>query len=169
MSIIKTFLESENGMEAKEKQLFIGQLAIEAGVSTDTIRYYERISLLPPPGRNNSGYRIYNLDSVTRLAFIQKAQVVGFSLEEIKDVLDLRKTGKLPCDSVIQMAESQLVDVEKKLSTLSTLRDRIKMNIRHWKRQHSTDACAAAQFCNLIEEIEIPTPTNGNRDQKSLF
>lgn len=154
-------------METKEKPFFIGQLASETGVSTDTIRYYERIRLLPRPGRNNSGYRIYNLDSVTRLAFIQKAQVLGFSLEEIKDVLDLRGTGKLPCDSVIQMAESRLFDVEQKLSTLSTLRDSLKKNLRRWKRQSSTDACAASQFCNLIEEIEIPTPTNGNRDQKS--
>ena len=150
-------------MEAKEKPIFIGQLASEAGVSTDTIRYYERIRLMPRPSRNNSGYRIYNLDSVTRLAFIHKAQVLGFSLEEIKDVLDLRGTGKLPCDSVIQMAESRLFDVEQKLATLSSLRDSLKKNLRRWKRQRSTDACAASQFCNLIEDIVIPEMTIGGQ------
>lgn len=148
-------------METKVKPLFIGQLAREAGVSPDTIRYYERIRLLPKPGRNNSGYRVYNLDTVTRIEFIQKAQTLGFSLEDIKDVLDLRGTSKLPCNSVIQMAETRLADVERKLATFTVLRDSLKRNIRRWKRQNNTKACAASQFCNLIEEIEIPETANG--------
>lgn len=151
-------------MGTKGKEFFIGQLAKEAGVSTDTIRYYERIRLMPRPGRNTSGYRIYNLDTVTRISFIQKAQALGFSLEEIKDVLDLRGTGKLPCETVIQMAEFRLAGIEQQLATLSVLRDSIRKYIRRWKRQSNNKACAASQFCNLIEEIEIPTTTNKSRN-----
>lgn len=154
-------------METKEKTLFIGQLASEAGVHADTIRYYERIRILPKPRRNNSGYRVYNLDTVTRIAFIQKAQTLGFSLEEIKDILDLRGTGKFPCDSVIQIAEMRLGDVEQKLATLTVLQGSLKKNIRRWKRQSNNKACAASQFCNLIEEIEIPTTINKSRNQTS--
>ena len=137
------------------KSLFIGHLAREAGVSTDTIRYYEHVGLLPRPGRSNARYRIYHPESLKRLRFIQKAQKLGFSLAEIKEVLDLRETGNLPCDSVIQMAQKRLSGLEAQLATLSALRDIVQKHLRRWKRQSNNKACAASQFCNLIEEIEL--------------
>lgn len=102
-------------MESDKKTVFIGTLAKNAGVSVDTIRYYEKIGLLPVADRTQSGYRTYGPLARNRLIFIQKAQKLGFSLDEIKRVLDQRGTGELPCDAVIAMAQTRLNAVELSL------------------------------------------------------
>lgn len=147
-------------MKATNKPLFIGALARQAGVSVDTVRYYERIGLIPRPGRTPAGYRSFEPSSIDRLFFIQKAQKLGFTLEEIKRVLDQRGTGALPCDTVISMAQTRLDAVESQLAELSSLRDTLCKHLRQWKRSSTSAACAATQFCNLIEEIDLAREKN---------
>jgi len=142
-------------MAARSKQLFIGPLAKLARVSVDTVRYYEKIGLLPRAERTASGYRIYNAPAADRLLFIQKAQKLGFTLDEIKQVLDLRGTGTLPCEEVISMGQQRLDAVEMQLAALTALRDSLRKYVRRWKRNTNAKACAATQFCNLIEEIDL--------------
>ena len=142
-------------MDSNKKPVFIGTLAKHAGVSVDTIRYYEKIGLLPPPDRTQSGYRTYGPLAKHRLVFIQKAQKLGFSLEEIKRVLDQRGTGELPCGAVISMAQTRLNAVESQLAELTTLGKTLRKHLRKWKRSSNEKACTATQFCNLIEEIEL--------------
>ena len=142
-------------MNAKVTNLFIGQLARQAGVSTDTIRYYERIGLMPRPNRSPSGYRLYLPSAVSRIQFIQKSQAIGFSLEDIQRILNVRGKGDLPCDSVIRLAEERLADVERQLRLLGDLREGLRKNLNRWKRKSNNTDCVASQFCNLIEEIEI--------------
>lgn len=142
-------------MESDKKTVFIGTLAKNAGVSVDTIRYYEKIGLLPVADRTQSGYRTYGPLARNRLIFIQKAQKLGFSLDEIKRVLDQRGTGELPCDAVIAMAQTRLNAVESQLAELTTLGETLRKHLRKWKRSSNEKACAATQFCNLIEEIEL--------------
>jgi MerR family mercuric resistance operon transcriptional regulator len=80
--------------------LTIGQLAKQAGVNIETIRYYERQGLLPEPPRRASGYRQYSAEFVKRIQFIKRAQTLGFSLKEIAELLDLRIESDTACDQV---------------------------------------------------------------------
>lgn len=139
----------------KNTTLLIGQVARNAGVSADTIRYYERIKLLDPPGRTSGGYRSYHPDVVERLRFIQKAQRCGFTLDEVRNVLNSRGTGRVPCRQVIKLAENKLENLESQLIALTALRDGLTKNVRKWKRQKNERQCAASQFCNLIEDLPL--------------
>ena len=84
--------------QAMTSYMRIGELANVVGLSPDTIRYYERVDLLPPPARTPSGYRIYSTQAVDRLRFIQGAQRLGLKLDDIRDLLSVRDTGACPCE-----------------------------------------------------------------------
>jgi DNA-binding transcriptional MerR regulator len=138
-----------------KKRLLIGRLARLAGLSTDTVRFYEREGLLPKAERTAANYRVYPPEALARLQFIRKAQALGLSLEETKRVLRVRDSGNLPCDFVIELAERRLREVEKQLGELHMFRESLRRYVSRWKRAANPDACAATQFCNLIEEVEI--------------
>ena len=101
--------------------LGIGTLAKRAGVRIDTVRYYERSGLLVPEGRLESGYRRYSEAELTRLRFIRRAQVLGFSLKEIGELLALSKTRNVA--RVKRAAELKLADVEERIAALVRMRD----------------------------------------------
>jgi MerR family copper efflux transcriptional regulator len=99
----------------------IGKLAARAGVSVDTVRYYEKSGLLPPNERLPSGYRLYGELQVARLRFIRRAQELGFSLREIRELLGLSKQRDV--QKVKRVAEGKLADVEQRLAALTRVRD----------------------------------------------
>lgn len=99
----------------------IGQLAARAGVSIDTVRYYERSGLLAPQARLPSGYRRYGEGQVSRLRFIRRAQDLGFSLKDIRELLALSKGRDVA--RVKRVAEQKLADVEERLAALNRVRD----------------------------------------------
>ena len=98
--------------------LTIGQLAKDAGVNIETIRYYERRGLIPEPPRRKSGYRQYGSDFVLRIQFIKRAQELGFSLNEIDELLALRVDSGTACSEVKHHAEAKIADIEGKIKTL---------------------------------------------------
>src|SRR5437762_1771518 len=106
-----------------EKPLLIGRLAKLSGVRPDTIRFYERIGLLPKAQRLASGYRIYDDAALKQVRFIRKAQALGFSLDEIQRIMNLRGHGKETCRSVVAMAEATLSETQAKLKDLQRFRD----------------------------------------------
>ena len=108
--------------EMEEKSLFIGEIAKQTGVNPKTIRYYEGINLLPKPKRERNNYRFYSHDTVTRLNFIKKAQSLGFTLREIKEILALRDRGFKPCTHVRGLLKQKIIDLDQKLAELITLR-----------------------------------------------
>jgi MerR family copper efflux transcriptional regulator len=99
----------------------IGQLAARAGVSIDTVRYYERSGLLAPQARLASGYRRYSELQVSRLRFIRRAQELGFSLKDIRELLNLSKQRDVA--RVKRAAEKKLAEVEARLAALTRVRD----------------------------------------------
>ena len=103
-------------------QLTIGTLAKEAQVNLQTIRYYEREGLLAEPPRRASGYRIFSWDAVRRVRFIKRAQELGFSLAEIKELLALRVDANTSCAEVRERARGKISEVEKKIRALQTIR-----------------------------------------------
>ncbi len=101
----------------EEKRLYIGDVAKLANVNPKTIRYYEGINLLPRVKRGRNNYRIYSQATVERLNFIRKAQSLGFTLVEIKEILALRDKGLKPCRHVRNLLRQKLADVERKLAS----------------------------------------------------
>lgn len=111
----------------------IGQLAERLGLNPRTIRYYERIGLLPEPPRTEAGYRLYGTGDEERVRFIKSAQRVGLSLGEIKETLAFRARGEPPCSYVAEVIEQRLGEVQQRLKELrafkvelTELRDQIR-------------------------------------------
>ena len=132
-----------------EKPLLIGRLAKLSGVRPDTIRFYERNGLLPKPSRTASGYRVYDAAALNQMRFIRKAQSLGFSLDEIRRIMNLRGQGRKTCQCVIAMAEATLSETETKLKELSKFKEALTRNLVRWKRKRGGPM--AAEFCVLIE------------------
>jgi DNA-binding transcriptional MerR regulator len=100
----------------------IGRLARQAGVTADSIRYYERSGLLPSPQRTAAGYRLYGEDALCRLRFIKGGQRLGLRLEEIRDLLRLTDRGRCPCGRIGDLVRRRLGEVEAELARLKALR-----------------------------------------------
>ncbi len=105
------------------EKLTISQLAKKANVNLETIRYYERRGLIPEPPRNKSGHREYSLEEVKRTEFIKRSQALGFSLEEISELLFLRVEPGTTCGDVKVRVEAKILDVEKRISDLQRIRE----------------------------------------------
>jgi MerR family copper efflux transcriptional regulator len=103
-------------------ELKIGELASAAEVSRDTIRYYERVNLLPRASRTRAGYRLYAEGDVERLRFIKQAQSFGFSLNEIRQLLPARRSGLEECRRVRALLRSKLSEVDSRLAKIRAFR-----------------------------------------------
>lgn len=103
--------------------LTIGKLAKACEVKVDTVRYYERLGLVLPLERTESGYRVYSPDSVKRLRFVRKAQSLGFTLEEIKELLELSEMPEADCADVRDKASKKIEEVEKRITDLITIKE----------------------------------------------
>ena len=105
-----------------DRGLRIAELARAVGVRTDTIRYYERVGLLPPPRRTTGGYRDYDAGAVDRVQFIQGAARLGLRLVDIGHLLAGRDTGQCPCEPAGELLRRRLADVDTELARLTALR-----------------------------------------------
>jgi DNA-binding transcriptional MerR regulator len=103
-------------------RLTVSALARWVGVGADTVRYYERVGLLAPPERTPADYRIYDESAVDRLQFIQGAQRLGLRLREIKTLLEVRDTGRCPCEPAEQLLRNHIAEIDRELARLRSLR-----------------------------------------------
>lgn len=115
-----------------EPFLTIGEVAARTGESRDTIRYYERIGLVPAPIRTPAGYRQYRVVIVNRLALIRNAQRFGFSLREIRGFLGVRDGGGKPCHDVRAAAERMLGAIDNQIAELTATRRQMKATLKTW-------------------------------------
>ena len=132
--------------------VFIGVLAEETGVPIKTIRYYEDIGLLPKAPRTESGYRLYGQEAVEVLAFVRKAQNLGLSLSEIREILELSVRGRCPCGHVQQLLKKRLKALEDKIRDWRALRHRLAQAIRH-PRQAATQRVSGVALCPQINTL----------------
>jgi DNA-binding transcriptional MerR regulator len=109
-----------------------GELAQLSGVSTDTLRHYERIGVLAKAPRTKSGYRQYPPSALDRVRLVRRAISVGFTLEELARVLRIRDKGGAPCRQVRDLARSKLEQVERRLEELVLVRDHLQMLLKDW-------------------------------------
>jgi len=98
-----------------------GRLARTSGVNSETIRYYEKVGLIPPPPRSAGGHRVYGALHVKRLAFVKRCRELGFSLEEIRGLMDLVHGGQYTCHEVMERTESHLTDIRLKIQDLKKM------------------------------------------------
>jgi MerR family mercuric resistance operon transcriptional regulator len=143
--------------------LKIGQLADQVGVNLQTIRYYEREKLLPKPSRLPSGYRVFPTDSVRRVRFIKRAQELGFTLNEIRELLSLRIDAKRDRSDVRAIANAKVAQIDQKIEALTAIRNGL-LTI--------TDHCSGhgpAKDCPIIASIDSDEALvpEGNRYHRS--
>jgi Hg(II)-responsive transcriptional regulator len=129
----------------------IGELAQRAGVSIDTVRYYERQGLLPAPERMASGYRRYDQDDVARLRFIRRAKALGFTLVEIQELLALSGRRGDDMGELKAAANEKLVDVEAKLAELMRIREGLRTLVASCPGHGALEQCP---ILNALAEDE---------------
>jgi DNA-binding transcriptional MerR regulator len=117
--------------------LHIGQLAKRSGVSADTIRYYERIGLMPTPARTPAGYRVYSESAIGRVRLVQNALRFGFSLKQLGAFLGVRRDGGAPCQNVRAAGAQILEAIEHQIAELTASRESIKETLVLWDRRLS--------------------------------
>lgn len=132
----------------------IGEVAKQAEVGIETIRYYEREGLLAEPKRRPSGYRQYDESVVARLKFIRRAKELGFTLAGIRELLGLWFDGNTRCEHVRQRAEQKITDIEDKIRSLQKMKRSLKKVISECETKNSIDDCP------LLEGIDS---SNGRR------
>lgn len=124
-------------MKAAERHgtLSSSELARLTGVSTDTLRHYERKRVLRTPARSHSGYRRYPADAVARVRLVRRALTIGFTLDELAGVLSERERGGAPCRSVRTLVAERLGELEARLRDLTELRDELRVLVHEWDRR----------------------------------
>ncbi len=128
------------------KAFTIGALSRDSGVNVETIRFYERSGLLPAPQRTASGYRSYRPEDARRLRFIRRGRELGFSLEEIRELLDLAAHPQEPCASADRMVREHLDAIETRIRDLQSLRQEL--------RKLADCPSSEAEHCRLLEALE---------------
>jgi Cu(I)-responsive transcriptional regulator len=129
----------------------IGELARAAGTKAETIRYYEQIGILPAPPRTVGNYRDYSAGHLSRLSFTRRARDLGFSIEQIRELLDLADQKEQSCEAVDAIAREHLVEVKRKIADLSALRRELDALIGQCR--HGTIA-----ECRIIDALAPDIP-----------
>ena len=130
----------------------IGDVAARTGVPPPTIRYYERIGLLTPPLRLESGYRRYSERTIEELTFVRKAQALGFSLDEIAQILRLTRAGKMPCERVLSLAHEHLAVIDERISQLQRYREQLAFEVAKWD---SGTIATCEGLCQIVSTADI--------------
>jgi MerR family transcriptional regulator, copper efflux regulator len=128
--------------------LKIGDVADRGGVNIQTVRYYEKEKLLPEPARLASGYRVFSNDTVRRVRFIKRAQELGFTLAEIRELLLLRVDHERDSATVRSLAQKKVAEIEQKIRSLNAMKAAL---------EHLTDRCSGhgpASECPILESID---------------
>lgn len=147
------------------ERLTTGKLAKQGAVNLETIRYYERRGLLQRPPRTPSGYRAFPSDAVRQVRFIKRAQELGFSLKEIKDLLSLRIDSRTTCARVLARTEAKIADIEKKIRTLRAMRSALRRLAAACSGRGSVRGCPILESLNAEENRG--RPSRRSRQQSS--
>lgn len=134
----------------------IGRLSQRTGTTVETIRYYERIGLLPAPARSAGDYRLYEVGHAKRLTFIRRARALGFSIAEVRTLLRLADERKRPCAEVRVVAEAHLGDVRAKIADLKAMERVLRDTVARCAKD-------TGSHCPVIEALYREAPSSGSR------
>lgn len=130
------------------ERLTIGRLARLGGVNLETVRYYERQGLLAKPPRTASGYRAFPEEAARRLRFIKRAQELGFSLREIRDLLSLRMRPGTRSAEIRSRAHAKITDVDQKIRALQAIRKALRT------LSDRCDGCGPLDDCPILQSLD---------------
>jgi len=149
--------------KASTNSLSAGSLAQLSGVSTDTLRHYERKGVLQKPPRSSNGYRVYPAQALERVLLIRRALAVGITLDELAAILKVRVRGDAPCRQVRNLVSAKLNDLEEYLKELLALRDDLRAILRDWdKRLAATPSGKQARLLESLAQTDpIGSPKSG--------
>ncbi|MBI3960136.1 MAG: heavy metal-responsive transcriptional regulator [Chloroflexi bacterium] len=137
--------------QSEEPPMRICDLAEQTGVSPPTIRYYEKIGILPPAQRADNGYRAYRADDMDRVHFVVRARSLDFSLDEIREILAFRERGETPCAYVLGQIDGKLAEIDRRMAALAQM----KAELRQLQAAAEEIPLAAVEakncVCHLIE------------------
>lgn len=128
--------------------MMIGDLSLRSGIHVETIRYYERVGVLPPAERHRNGRRIYDQADVKRLRFIGRARALGFDLADVRALLDLQERPGASCEMASEIASTQLAAVEGRITSLEKLRVELSDMIGRCNK-------GIVSECRVIEALSI--------------
>ncbi|GIK61848.1 MAG: Mercuric resistance operon regulatory protein [Ignavibacteriaceae bacterium] len=131
------------------KQYKVGEIAEKVGVNVETLRYYEKIKLMPKPKRKESRYRFYDELDLKRLSFIKRAKELGFTLKEIKELLNLKIESTATCGDVKHLAEHKLTDIEERINDLKNIKTVLVKLINQCVCEE-----VSTEECPILEVIE---------------
>ena len=131
------------------------QLSAIAGVSADTLRFYERRGLLARIPRSASGRRVYSAATLKRVQMVRGALALGFTVDELHEILRLRDNGGKPCARVCELAEEKITRLEHEIARLNAARDRLRQTLKEWKRDL---ALAKGNRAGLLERFAEAHP-----------
>ncbi len=134
--------------------LKIGDVSKRSGIGIEALRFYEKSGLLEKPSRTYSGYRVYDASVLERLAFIKQAQVLGFSLDEIKQIIADARAGRQPCDDVREIVRHRLEELDERVREMRRYRKELAETLEEWDKQGR----APGHVCGLIEGSVIEHP-----------
>jgi DNA-binding transcriptional MerR regulator len=138
------------------KVLRAGELARLCGVSTDTLRHYERVGVLAPPHRTAAGYRQYPAEAQARVRLVRRALGLGFTLAELARILRVKDRGGAPCREVRTLAAGKLEQVEQQLQELAVLRDHLRRLLADW--DNKLKGTPEGKRAHLLEMLlELPS------------
>lgn len=126
----------------------IGEIAAMSGVPAKTIRFWEEVHALPEPSRTPSGYRVYDASTIERLGFVRHAQAAGFSLDQIRQVLDIGDSGNSPCRHVRDLIDGRLAEVDARIAELEATRKHLRVLARRAAGQNPAECHG---YCSILQ------------------
>ncbi|HZI19094.1 MAG TPA: heavy metal-responsive transcriptional regulator [Pyrinomonadaceae bacterium] len=147
------FVRSQHTVEAAGGLMKIGEVARRSGVGVEALRFYEKSGLLDARARTEAGYRLYDESALERLNFIRRAQTLGFTLTEIRQIIADSRAGQSPCAEVREVVRRRLAELDERMREMRRYRDQLAATLAAW------DATGEAEghVCGLIEATE-PAP-----------
>jgi DNA-binding transcriptional MerR regulator len=149
----------ENETVSTGKQLKIGEVSKLTGIGIEALRFYEKSGLLDRPGRTYSGYRLYDESVLERIAFIKQAQVLGFTLDEIRQLIAHKRAGENPCAEVREIVRKRLDELNERIEQMIRYRDELTTALAEWDETGE----AEGHVCGLIESAHIENGIGNHR------
>ena len=141
---------------SKTTHFKIGELAKQTGLAVGTLRYYSDLGLLQPAQRGDNGYRYYSRDASRQVEFIKKAQAIGFTLEEIKTILDVRDRGEKPCSLVQGLLDNKIEQLEIQIKKMSLFKQELEEYRASWIENPNLES-DSQEVCPLISSVTLDT------------
>ena len=139
------------------RPIAIGALSKHTGTNIETIRYYERVGLLPTPARSSGGYRLYGTDHVKRLNFVRRARALGFSVAEVRKLLTLADQRRRPCAEVRVVAMAHLQDVKAKIADLRQMERVLRDTVARCE-------AGSGSHCPMIDALYTDAEANATKN-----